>query len=437
MAKKKFNTGLQHYLLFLLLVGSLSYVFYDYVIPSAVKGAVVSLFGPQGGGLHLIDGVIAEPAKEPAKGSSHEMALPAGETLKNAIKSEYIFDFSSKVRTSEKDGYDKISNEFILRAPALGEAAIVLEAPLAFSVLALLIGGVLSILITIFLPSSIGLFSNKIEREIHHTATKIRLQTGFSDETVNVLTLPTNQLNAQDRDYVEGHFQRVWDRTQPPMEELESRKRIGLHDLFSEETNMSEFRDLILYDRIHETFSNSVKREIVDTKAARLYSNNKLRILDGLRLYMTHHFTHQYSNNVTGAAYLGAAILIVIIGVRGLKFIPATKPSLILAAISLEGFLLALLGFSLLYTAEEEPMDNIMKKVEDASRGQLETLKEQQKDMHKMAGVLVEGTVQLVEDRVSRAIKEYFSSNPALEKRVGEEIASKIFQGLRGSQESK
>ena len=437
MAKKKYNTGLQHYLLFILLVGSLSYVFYDFVIPSAVKSAVVSLFGPAGEPLHVIDGVLAEPSKEPAKGSGHNIALAPGETLKNAIKTEYIFDFTNKVRTNDKDGYSKIANEFILRAPGLGEAAIIIEAPLAFTVLAILIAGVISILITILLPSSIGLFSNKIEREIHHTATKIRLQTGFSDETVNVLTLPTNELNAQDRDYVEAHFQRVWDRTQPPMEEMESRKRVSLHDLFSEETDMSEFRDLVLYDRIHETFSKSVKGEIVDTKSARLYSKNKLRLLDGLRLYMTHHFTHQYSNNVTGAAYLGAAILIVIIGVRGLKFIPATKPSLILAAISLEGFLLALLGFALLYTAEEEPMDNIMKKVEDASRGQLETLKEQQKDMHKMAGVLVEGTVQLVEDRVSRAIKEYFSSNPALEKRVGEEIATKIFQGLRGSQESK
>ncbi len=437
MAKKKYNTGIQHYLLFLIIIGSFSYLFYDTIIPNAVRSAVVSLFGPREGGLHIIDGVYAEPAKEPAKGSSHSMSLAAGETLKNAIKTEYIFDFSSKVRYSDVDGYDKASNEFILKAPGLGENAIILEAPLAFSILSILISGILAILITMILPTSIGLFSNKIEREIHHTGTKIRLQTGFSDETVNVLTLPTNELNNQDRDYIETHFQRVWDRTQPPMEELDSRKRVGLHDLFSEETNMSEFRDLILYDRIHETFSNSVKREIVDTKDARSYSKNKLLFHIGLRLYMTHHFTHQYSNNVTGAAYLGAAMLIVIIGVRGLKFIPATKPSLILAALSLEGFLLALLGFALLYTTEEEPMDNIMKKVEDASRGQLEILKEQQKDMHKMASVLVEGTVQLVEDRVSRAIKEYFSSNPALEKRVGEEIASKIFQGLRGAQEAK
>jgi len=146
---------------------------------------------------------------------------------------------------------------------------------------------------------------------------------------------------------------------------------------------------------------------------------------------MAHHFTEKYSNNVTGLAYFGAAILIVIIGIRGLKFIPATKPSLILAAISLEGTLLALLAFGLVYTEGEERMDKLMKKMEDASKSQLETMKDVSEDMHSMAIALVGETSEIIKKKVELAIAEALASDDNVKRVVSDKVAEKIIVAMR------
>jgi hypothetical protein len=146
---------------------------------------------------------------------------------------------------------------------------------------------------------------------------------------------------------------------------------------------------------------------------------------------MSHHFTEKYSNNVTGLAYGGAAILIVIIGIRGLKFIPATRPSLILAAISLEGMLLALLAFVLLYTEEEERMDKMLKKMEDASKNQLETMKDVSVDMHQLSDALVGETSDIIKQKVELAISEALASDENVKKVVSDKVAEKIIIAMR------
>ncbi|MBL7975253.1 MAG: hypothetical protein JNJ85_10090 [Candidatus Kapabacteria bacterium] len=75
---------------------------------------------------------------------------------------------------------------------------------------------------------------------------------------------------------------------------------------------------------------------------------------DGIRLYLRNHFTLQYENPVLGLIYIGAAILIIIIGLRGLQFIPKDKPSLVLFAISLEFILLIVYAITLIYTRHED-----------------------------------------------------------------------------------
>lgn len=69
--------------------------------------------------------------------------------------------------------------------------------------------------------------------------------------------------------------------------------------------------------------------------------------------FMRRYFAHRYSNDVSGLAYMGAAMLIAVIGLRGLKIIPPTQPTPVLSAISLEFCLLMLLGITLYFTPEE------------------------------------------------------------------------------------
>ncbi len=75
---------------------------------------------------------------------------------------------------------------------------------------------------------------------------------------------------------------------------------------------------------------------------------------DGIKFYMRQYFTVQYSNAVLGLVYIGAAILIIIIGIRGLKFIPPSEPSVILFALGLEFILLVTYAVTLLYSKQED-----------------------------------------------------------------------------------
>ena len=83
-----------------------------------------------------------------------------------------------------------------------------------------------------------------------------------------------------------------------------------------------------------------------------------LHINDAIRFYMRFYFTVKYNNTVLGFVYVGAAVLIIIIGLRGLKFIPPTEPSLVIFALGLEFSLLVTYAFTLMYTKQEEEEDD-------------------------------------------------------------------------------
>ena len=114
---------------------------------------------------------------------------------------------------------------------------------------------------------------------------------------------------------------------------------------------------------------DSVQSEINSINAAQAYLSGKGSWLAGLTTYMIFHFVEEYSNKVQGAAYGGAAFLIIVVGIRGLKFIPATKPSLILFALGVEFSMLALLAVTMIFTEEEERTDRILKQMVDAVKG--------------------------------------------------------------------
>lgn len=428
------KAGMQHILLLLALVAVFSFGFYTLVIPRGVEGAVLSLFHPHDEKENLAFKEVVPNVFAVLKDTTKP--VPAGAAnLKEYIKTDYIFDFSSAQRNEAEAGYSKNSGEWIVKANGeggLGESAIILEPLQGFTILSLVLGFALSILVTFFMPSSIGYMAQKVDREIHHTKTKIRLQTGFSDEIVDLLVMPDKQLLELEPHQVRSAFKVVWDRTAQDTDGGgNSRRVIRFEEVFTSEVNLAEFRKEVLFIRIQEFFSDFVVNEITDTTRGIEWSGNRVKFFGGLRLYMAHHFTEKYSNNVTGLAYFGAAILIVIIGIRGLKFIPATKPSLILAAISLEGSLLALLAFGLVYTGEEERVDKLMKKMEDAAKLQLETMKDVSQDMHQMAGALVGETSEIIKKKVEMAIAEALASDDNVKRVVSDKVAEKIIVAMR------
>ncbi len=432
LESKRYRANVQHVSLFVVLVVVFFLFFFYKVIPIGAAGFVVPLFQPSGERLEKIgfvrfDGLVwASTLKDKEKllaGKNKEIA-------KDDINREYIFDFTFKKRTMEKNGYVKGESEFYAKSETLGEFPIILEPWIGFTILALDLAVLLSGLITMIIPSNIGLLAILFEKQIENTRVKIRLQTGFSDDIVDLLIAPNDILAEVDRDKVESAFRYIWERTvtDDPSSNVHS---LRFEEVFHENTEIVSFRNNQIYARIKEYYSDFVVKEIEDTKDGLMWRRNHILFGKGLRLYMAHHFTEKYSNNVTGMAYGGAGFLIVAVGIRGLKFIPAQKPSFILLAIFLEFTMLMLLAFTLFYTEEEERMDKMLKKMEDANRSQLETLRGQQHDIHQLTNALVGQTAEIIKSRVEKAIAEYMASSENVDKAIANEISAKIMKGLR------
>jgi len=415
------------------------FIFYQYVvIPWAFAGFVVSLFQPSGEKLEKIGFVKFDDGLVWASTTldKQDTIKAQGNVKINSelINKEYIFDFTWEERNIKEHGYVKGANEFYAKSEVLGENAIILEPWIGLWVLSLVFSIVTCIILTILLPTPMGMLALLFDRQIANTQAKLRLQTGFSDEIVEVLTMPDSKLQLKENHEVERYFRTVWERTAAGEGTPSGKHHGAFDDVFDENTpDLARFRNETLYPRIKEFFSDFVLKEIEDTRDGLEWRGNHLLLFKGLRLYMAHHFTEKYSNNVTGLAYGGAAFLIVAVGIRGLKFIPPTKPSFILLAISLEFSMLMLMAITLIYTEEEERADKMLKKMEDANRNQLEVLKGQQHDMHLLATALVGQTAELIKARVEKAITEYMTSDDHVKRVIAEEISEKILAGMRSA----
>jgi hypothetical protein len=99
-----------------------------------------------------------------------------------------------------------------------------------------------------------------------------------------------------------------------------------------------------------------------------------------MKFYFRYRLAGGYGNVIQGLVAGGAAVLIFVIGLRGLKFIPSEEPSLILMSLSLEFILLIVLMFTFAGSPQEERLDRVVKELEaeqrDAIHSQTETLQE-------------------------------------------------------------
>jgi len=183
---------------------------------------------------------------------------------------------------------------------------------LSLSFLSITIGIAISVVFSSLLPGKYGYISQKIEREIANFINQIASQRfGFYTEKEHQIILK----EISEADIRNMHM--YVDEWKIPLEDLKA-----------------------LYKAIKWLESNLFYRLI--------------HLNDGLIMYMRYHFSIKYGNTVLGMVYIGAAVLIIIIGLRGLKFIPPTQPSLVLFALGLEFSLLIAYAFTLMYTKSEE-----------------------------------------------------------------------------------
>jgi DNA-binding ferritin-like protein (Dps family) len=89
------------------------------------------------------------------------------------------------------------------------------------------------------------------------------------------------------------------------------------------------------------------------------------------------------------------------------------------------------LAFGLVYTGAEERIDKLMKKMEDASKNQLETMKDVSEDMHSMASALVGETSEIIKKKVELAIAEALASDDNVKRVVSDKVAEKIIVAMR------
>jgi hypothetical protein len=76
-------------------------------------------------------------------------------------------------------------------------------------------------------------------------------------------------------------------------------------------------------------------------------------------LWMVNEMVRRYENNAQGLAYLGAAVLIVVIGLRGVQILTKENSVFIVLALLLEFTLIGLLGVMIFYKPEEGKLGGV------------------------------------------------------------------------------
>lgn len=182
----------------------------------------------------------------------------------------------------------------------------------SFSSISFLSALLIATMVTTLMPVSVGYFRQKIEREIITSLANIHLVI-YGTRCENYDTEIANQIINADANELRDLSQ-LW--------------RIHFDDLSILRDALNWRNNNFLYKLIHP--------------------------IGGLRLYLRNHFTEKYANTILGFVYIGAAFLIIIIGLRGLKFIPASEPSLVFFALGLEFSILITYAFTLMFARPDE-----------------------------------------------------------------------------------
>jgi hypothetical protein len=172
-----------------------------------------------------------------------------------------------------------------------------------------------SFIFTALLPKSIGLIRQKIERVIASEIDKITLRVFGIHNSNERNKIKELLLNADLRDIHD--FERTW--------------RMSVEDIIS-------LRSALLWQNA-------------------IFPMSLSKFFFAIGFYLRFYVTSKYSNFILGLVYFGAAVLIFIIGLRGLKFIPAQEPSLVFFSLGLEFCLLVTYALTMMYDREDYTSD--------------------------------------------------------------------------------
>lgn len=132
------------------------------------------------------------------------------------------------------------------------------------------------------------------------------------------------------------------------------------------------------------TLPQVVVTEVEDYISLHRYIGKESRnFLIPVLFYFRYRISASYGNFIQGLVSGGAAILIFVIGLRGLKLIPQEEPSLILMALSIEFILLIVLMITFAGSAQEERLDRVVKELEAEQR---DAIKHQTDTIHEVLG---------------------------------------------------
>ncbi|MBD1207440.1 MAG: hypothetical protein H9535_03355 [Ignavibacteria bacterium] len=409
------RANILHFAVFGLITTLIFSGLYFGIIPRFSQQIALTTLTPSDISIVNFNDVYASPTSEGSKF--------AGKEITRAYASgEFILDFTPTARNREQHGYAKAEDEWLIKSPFMGDEAVIITPIWALTVPLLAISLLIAVVLTFLLPSRIGLMAAFVERTFHETRTKLLFQTGFSDELLEFLLLSDTEvamLSQRAPERVGAYLQTLWDATRTDNERNQALSSYADESLFDTATIANGHHAFVrntLISRMREAFSVSVEHSIRSLQRARAWQENHFRLLSGIRLYMSEYFAVNRSNNVQGFAYAGAGLMIVVIGLRGLRFIPASRPSLIVASISLECVLLFALGLTLFFQREEGSSAESLKRIENNTQN--------------VALVMSSVGNEAMQRAIMDAIREHAQS-PDVEKRVADALTQKFIDSLR------
>jgi hypothetical protein len=381
---------------------------YFVVAPQSIEKIALNNLKPSELQVMNFNGVFASPNAEGMRqiGASPDIA-------RTLTSGELIFDLTRESRTSDEHGYTKSAKEWYIKTPILGEEAVIITPAIALGIGLGAVSLVFALLVSLLLPPKIGFMAALVERSIAQTRINLHLQTGLSEEELDILSLSDEELlllakSAPFR--VEKVIQSLWNIVSHGTDEHHFNPKS------LEARSYLVFRRYCL-QRMEEILSPNVAMALHNLQRVHAWQRRKARVYGAFKFYMEESFVPKYSNVVSGLAYGGAAFLIVSVGLRGLRFIPASRPSVLLATISLECVFLVCLGLTLAFQREESDATLSMKRI--------------QHGMNDVARVMQSVDTSVIQRVLQESAAEY-ARTPEMQERVFENIAEKALDALRG-----
>ena len=418
-----------HWLVALGLTAGIFAFLYASVLPNITQSLVLTALKPDDVTVVNFNGVYASPAGDAARFAGRNVE-------RSFVSGEFLLDCTPVARTVDVHGYVKAENEWVIKSPFMGEEAFILTPFLAFFIPLFAVSFLSALGISLILPRNIGLMATLVERAYQETKMRLLFQTGFNEQTLDCAIMTEGELEmtaASAPSKIHDALLSMRKATRTEEERSAETRRLESESLANPNADAqgtfnqrviasfggryAEMRDAFV-ERFRETFSGSVERSINNLRDARAARDNRLNIFAGIRLFMSAYFAPKHANNVQGLVYAGAGLLIIIIGLRGLRFIPAARPSLILASLALECALVLALGMTMYFQYEDS--------------GSAESLKRIENNTHNVSFVLSSVNTDILQQTLAEAVRAR-ALDPEMEKKVAEVLAQRFVHSIRNA----